>query len=161
MILHDLSKLSPSEFTPYANHFFGNSSKHFDEAWKHHYENNDHHIEYWKGEMVPIEALMEIIADWFAASLAYSHSWPIDGHWEWVEHHLATKEDVIHPVSFHFLCGLLVILGYEQSVLKALSVQHSTASSYDWEGTCSIINSSNAASGAKFRELFAFASLSS
>jgi len=49
---HDLSKYSAAEFTQYRNHFYPCADEEVDEkafnlAWKHHYENNDHHWEHW------------------------------------------------------------------------------------------------------------------
>ena len=62
-ITHDLSKLRPSEFFPYARHFYGDISKgrdktgaydptqtnnpEFERAWLHHQRRNDHHWQYW------------------------------------------------------------------------------------------------------------------
>ena len=116
-------------------------------------------MEYWNKQFIPIEALMEMVADWFAASLAYSSTWPINGHWEWVQHHLATKEEEIHPVSFQFICGILVVLGYERSVMAALSINHPHASKFDWEAACSIVNELQPSQGENFRELFEIASV--
>lgn len=69
-LLHDASKLKPSEWMPYANYFYGgpwpdwNQAKHqcpgypygrtrqgveseFDVAWLHHQKRNKHHWQYW------------------------------------------------------------------------------------------------------------------
>lgn len=51
MLMHDLSKFQPCEFFAYASHFHGkNRDLKNDPAWaaalKHHFENNDHHPEF-------------------------------------------------------------------------------------------------------------------
>jgi hypothetical protein len=88
---HDLSKLLPCEFIPYAIWFYGeygikvtqqyskemiedmklkNSSlylKHkeyeeqFNKAWEHHYKHNKHHEDYWQGKDMPYIYLMQLI----------------------------------------------------------------------------------------------------
>lgn len=73
LIVHDLSKLRPDEFFPYALYFYGDKPKdivewscyyspivletaeavqrkrqsQFDKAWLHHQNRNDHHWQYW------------------------------------------------------------------------------------------------------------------
>ena len=49
LVVHDLSKFSPSEFAAYARNFYGDRSDPygFDRAWLHHQNRNDHHWEYW------------------------------------------------------------------------------------------------------------------
>jgi len=76
-ITHDLSKLNPKEFIPYAEWFYGyhgiklekeynheqlnngmscisnnylECKRNFDKAWEHHYQNNHHHWDYWLDE---------------------------------------------------------------------------------------------------------------
>ena len=71
-ITHDLSKLSSSEFFPYAKYFYLSKDefkKEFEKAWEHHYKNNPHHWQYWlapNGEPQPMskEAIEQMIADW-------------------------------------------------------------------------------------------------
>ena len=45
----------------------------FEKAWKHHYENNPHHPEYWIKDGVPtdmeIEYIVEMACDWIAMSI--------------------------------------------------------------------------------------------
>lgn len=70
---HDLSKYGEEEFLPYAEHFYGKmkgvkDDPAFEKAWKHHYENNSHHPEHWKGEEMPFEYIIEMICDWWAFS---------------------------------------------------------------------------------------------
>lgn len=84
-IVHDLSKFLPSEFVPYANHFFGNKikdedeDKDFEKAWFYHQKRNKHHWQYW---IMPLDKnglkiitmdepyLTEMICDWVGAEKA-------------------------------------------------------------------------------------------
>jgi hypothetical protein len=94
LIVHDWTKFTPAEWTPYVNRFFGNGgykpspnskgynhqlnkgqNTAFDEAWKHHWQNNPHHPEYWnKGTDVaiymPVTYTREMVADWCGAGFA-------------------------------------------------------------------------------------------
>ena len=97
-IVHDMSKLLPSEFVPYARHFYGNGgdiktgrdkSGHysagnmgdapFDYAWLLHQKRNKHHWQWWllplddggtKYFTMPQKAIKEMIADWVGAGIA-------------------------------------------------------------------------------------------
>jgi hypothetical protein len=102
-LLHDLSKFLPSEFIPYANHFYGEGQKGiregrnktgyykptntgdkaFDFAWFLHQKRNRHHWQFWilpkdKGgiKILPIEEpyLTEMLCDWIGAGKAQGHS---------------------------------------------------------------------------------------
>lgn len=76
---HDLSKLRPSEFFPYAEKFFSGDyayrylyvEQRFEEAWNHHQKRNRHHWDYWvnsSGMPIPIpkKYILQMIADWRA-----------------------------------------------------------------------------------------------
>lgn len=69
---HDESKFSEEEFEPYAQKWFGDKKETFEyeEAWKHHYMNNEHHPEYWLGEDMPLIYILEMICDWGSFSIA-------------------------------------------------------------------------------------------
>lgn len=69
---HDESKFSEEEFEPYAQKWFGDKKKTFEyeEAWKHHWQNNEHHPEYWLGEDMPLIYILEMICDWGSFSIA-------------------------------------------------------------------------------------------
>jgi hypothetical protein len=101
-LVHDLSKLRPSEFLPYAEHFYGRKArqwrrdetgyykptntgdKAFDRAWFWHQARNDHHWQYWvfpddggKSSIVlPMsrKARLEMICDWRGAGRAPGHA---------------------------------------------------------------------------------------
>lgn len=68
---HDASKFSEEEFEPYAQKWFNNSGKtlEYEEAWKHHWMNNEHHPEYWLGEDMPYIYILEMICDWGSFSI--------------------------------------------------------------------------------------------
>lgn len=104
-IKHDLSKFYPSEFTPYAEFFYGKNSgiynksckkngyckpaltgdSSFDFAWFLHCKRNKHHWQWWvipdkKGgcKALPIQEpyLTEMLCDWIGAGKAQGHSSP-------------------------------------------------------------------------------------
>ena len=111
LLVHDLSKFSPSEFGPYKRRFFGGgpSSPDFKRAFDLHVRRNQHHWEYWLIERsrytcyghdilswtdktgrftaldMPDEVVREMVADWLAASRAYDGRWPTDECWPWAE----------------------------------------------------------------------------
>ena len=68
---HDDSKFSEPEFEPYAQKWFGNGEKtlEYEEAWKHHWMNNEHHPEFWLGEDMPLIYILEMICDWGSFSI--------------------------------------------------------------------------------------------
>jgi len=98
-IIHDWSKLLPSEFFPYAEHFYGRTSKGiktgrdetgyykptdtgdkaFDFAWLLHQKRNKHHWQWWilpedEGGIIVMEMFvryrLEMLCDWFGAGRA-------------------------------------------------------------------------------------------
>ena len=68
---HDDSKFSEEEFEPYARHFYGSKDNdlEFEEAWKHHWMNNEHHPEFWLGEDMPYIYILEMLCDWGSFSI--------------------------------------------------------------------------------------------
>lgn len=99
LIIHDYSKFSRAEWTPYVNRFFGGRAgvedkaldpQEFHEAWRHHYTHNPHHWEYWclgtKIDPMPWPYVREMIADWLGAGRG------IAGHWDLTEWYNSTKE---------------------------------------------------------------------
>ena len=87
VLKHDETKYWESEFEPYRKYFYpantseGKENKAvvdmFNEAWKHHYEHNDHHPEYWVENDIPskmsTEAALEMICDWIAMSIKFNN----------------------------------------------------------------------------------------
>lgn len=85
--MHDYSKYSKEEWDPYRRYFYPineNEKKAAEEdmniAWKHHYENNDHHWEHWKNNVdkMPIRAVIEQCADWIAMSKYFKNGTALD-----------------------------------------------------------------------------------
>lgn len=68
---HDDSKFSEEEFEPYAQKWFNNSGKTlgYEQAWEHHWMNNEHHPEHWLGEDMPYIYILEMICDWGSFSI--------------------------------------------------------------------------------------------
>jgi hypothetical protein len=79
LLLHDLSKFSPTEFPTYRQKFYGSENEEqppqaaWDLAWLHHLHHNAHHPEFWmiEGRPVPMpeECVREMVADWWAVSI--------------------------------------------------------------------------------------------
>ena len=75
---HDESKFGEEEFEPYAQKFYkqdeyGKPLEYipgWDEAWKHHWMNNEHHPEFWLGEDMPYIYILEMLCDWGSFSIA-------------------------------------------------------------------------------------------
>lgn len=93
LLIHDYTKFSKAEWAPYVERFFnGNSGKEdktydpdsFKEAWKHHWQNNPHHWEYWAkfdGQLavpMPVAYIREMVADWIGAGRAITGKWGIE-----------------------------------------------------------------------------------
>jgi hypothetical protein len=89
-IIHDLSKFTPAEFFPYAEHFYGGSEDDtaINEAFKTHIGRNKHHYQYWTKEVynlkqphgsitipvpMPEKYVREMVADWIGAGKAYGN----------------------------------------------------------------------------------------
>lgn len=75
---HDESKFSEEEFEAYAQKFYGKQDINgrpleyvpgYDEAWKHHWMNNEHHPEHWLGEDMPYIYILEMLCDWGSFSI--------------------------------------------------------------------------------------------
>jgi hypothetical protein len=83
-LLHDWSKFLPSQWIPYARHFYGGqrtetSETAFDLAWLSHQHHSPHHWQYWVlladsgGQKVlpmPLRYRKEMLADWIGAGKA-------------------------------------------------------------------------------------------
>ena len=69
---HDESKFSEEEFEAYAQHFYGSKDNdfEFDEVWKHHWMNNEHHPEFWLGKDMPYIYILEMLCDWGSFGIA-------------------------------------------------------------------------------------------
>jgi len=76
---HDESKFSKAEFEPYREYYYPTDKEKkkvkddtpFEIAWRHHYEHNPHHPNYWKGRDMSKVFILEMLCDWFAMSKHY------------------------------------------------------------------------------------------
>ena len=92
-LLHDLSKLLPSEWTPYNDYFYkgGRNEGALDLAWLLHQKRNPHHWQYWVllkddgsvvAQKMPLKYVKEMVADWCGAGIAITGRLEV---WEWYE----------------------------------------------------------------------------
>lgn len=123
LIVHDLSKLLPSEFFPYAEKFFvgdtrprkmhePGSDDRFDVAWMHHIHMNKHHFQWWvrigkDGKLKPMKMpkryALEMVADWVGAGMAQGQR-DRKNVWEW---YIANQDSIVlHPVTRVMVEGL-------------------------------------------------------
>ena len=104
LLIHDWSKLLPSEWFPYANYFYGKGNKKlFDRAWNYHIKRNKHHWQYWvlsydngsvKCLEMPEKYIYEMVADWMGAGRAIHGYWDIS---EWYENNKHKMK--LHPLT--------------------------------------------------------------
>ena len=123
LIMHDLSKFSPTEFWESVKYYKGTSSpipacksvNGYSLAWQHHKGRNPHHYEYWtdnydKGTTLikmPYKYVMEMMVDWFAAGRTYQgKSFNFESQYEWWQNKKASKpaihEDTIELIDFFY-----------------------------------------------------------
>jgi len=110
LVIHDWSKLTPSEWRPYVLSFYGpwkyaDRPPHvvaaFDRAWLHHQHVNPHHWQHWvlredsgavKRLEMPEHFAREMVADWMGAGRA------ITGRWETAEWYAKNRDKIeMHP----------------------------------------------------------------
>lgn len=93
MLLHDISKFRPREWSPYAFTFYNkdgfgryNETIDFNYAWNSHQKTNKHHWQYWvlqedSGKTIclpiPKKYILEMIADWMGAGKAITGEWEV------------------------------------------------------------------------------------
>lgn len=127
LVIHDWSKLTPAEWGPYVNKFYGNWGSvdslgeadrvkarvdaAFDAAWLHHIHNNPHHWQHWvlkedsggtKYLPMPYKFVCEMVADWMGAGRAITGKWDVMG---WYERN--AKRIQLHPKTRKQVEGLL------------------------------------------------------
>jgi hypothetical protein len=136
LIIHDMSKFLPSEFSAYREYFYPTEKyanidskieKDFAYAWLKHQNRNDHHWSYWiqrdsirKGssygnpfdEEEPLEmttsAILEMVADWLGFYRTYNGSWPKNS-WPWLKDNY--REIKIHQITRIKIEELLISFG--------------------------------------------------
>ena len=94
LLIHDWSKLTPAEWTPYVHSFYGEGpptpevEAAFDRAWLHHQHRNPHHWQHWllreddgdtKALVMPESLAREMVADWMGAGRAITGKWDVGG----------------------------------------------------------------------------------
>lgn len=91
LVIHDWSKLSPAEWTPYVASFYGPERTPavraaFEAAWLHHQHRNPHHWQHWllqedDGDLktlpMPEHFIREMVADWMGAGRAITGKWEV------------------------------------------------------------------------------------
>jgi hypothetical protein len=124
LLVHDLSKLGPSEAPHYGRRLFGANDDPvgFALAWNHHQNMNRHHWEHWipRGkhmrdslpgdgrEPLPMteRAVREMAADWIGARRAYEGVWPTSmREWPWLVKNFHKVR--LHPESRRILDGVM------------------------------------------------------
>jgi hypothetical protein len=118
LIIHDYSKFSKAEWTPYVNRFFGGRAgiedksqdpQEFHRAWLHHLHHNPHHWEHWitPAHMsdpleMPEHFVREMIADWLGAGKGITGSWDLT---EWYEK--TESRHILHPATKEYVRVLM------------------------------------------------------
>jgi len=112
LIKHDWTKLTCAEFPAYSAFFYNKTykkltieeskgiNKAFQTAFRHHWEHNDHHWEYWGALGYPVEmpenALREMVADWAGAGRAIKGKWEFA---DWYEDQKKLGKMQLHPAT--------------------------------------------------------------
>lgn len=92
LVIHDWSKLTPAEWTPYVRSFYGPQPRTdatkgaFDAAWLRHQHRNPHHWQHYllredSGKLktlpIPEKFVREMVADWMGAGRAITGKWEV------------------------------------------------------------------------------------
>lgn len=145
--MHDKSKYSPDEFSQYADHWFGKiengkrvkkdeHSPEYDSAWKHHYENNPHHEEYWgKDKDMPYSCILEMICDWWSFSFKKGDLYEIISFWHdkrgeksvyMSEKTMKTIDNILEIIALHLQKYSNIDLNSLSEALKNITLTEST-----------------------------------
>ena len=108
-IVHDWTKLLPSEFIDYSRHYYGAeyTETAYQKAWNLHKRRNKHHWQYWVGEdgipsEIPKIYLVEMVCDWTAAGKSKPDGIGTKAWYEKFGHKM-----VLHPKSRELLEELI------------------------------------------------------
>lgn len=103
LVIHDWSKFTKAEWTPYVNSFYGAAGRTpevraaFDAAWLHHQHHNPHHWQHWVLQeddgavllvAMPEPLVREMVADWMGAGRA------ITGRWEAAQWYVSNRKKI-------------------------------------------------------------------
>lgn len=123
LIIHDYSKFSRAEWTPYVESFYSGRPREetkelFQQGWLHHLHNNPHHWLHWvlmnedgfcTAFEMPESLVREMVADWMGAGRAITGNWDIK---EWFGNnygkmllHYKTRE-LVHTIVTDVLTKL-------------------------------------------------------
>ena len=129
LLIHDWTKLMPSELPHYQRQFFGdaNDPAGFIRCWLHHQNRHEHHWEYWiprtghnrctppYPDMQPIPmtevAVREMVADWMGAGRAYTGAWPNVALWGWWQSNIDKIKPHLHRTTMRRLNSVLRHIG--------------------------------------------------
>lgn len=150
LVIHDWSKLTPSEWRPYVRQFYNpDGSKRdarradggydlaeqpyeFQRAWLGHQRRNKHHWQAWvllgdNGQRIPIEMprryVREMVADWIGAGRAIAGTWDPR---PWYEKNAGLM--VLHPATREAVATLLARCGTHVGGEPAVSQKDPVAS---------------------------------
>jgi hypothetical protein len=120
-IIHDLSKFTPTEWTPYVHTFYKPDgtrqcveTDEFKFAWNSHQKKNKHHWQYWvlrmdDGETIALEMpekyVLEMVADWCGAGMAITGKMEV---WNWFEKN--KDKMILHPKTKSRVTSLITTL---------------------------------------------------
>jgi hypothetical protein len=116
-LLHDLSKLLPDEWLPYARYFYGKdmgwnrrvAERAFNAAWLRHQHRNPHHHQHWRLRMddgdtqllpMPDALVREMLADWRGAGRAITGKADIT---PWLEESVANGRIELNRMTWVWL----------------------------------------------------------
>ena len=108
LLVHDWSKLSPSEFFTYRKRYVLNNcpDEEWDRAWLHHVHQDPHHWQHWilddKVLYMPETYVREMVADFLGAGRSYTGSWDIQ---PWINSE--SHKFRLHPRSLVYLAKVL------------------------------------------------------
>lgn len=127
LLVHDMSKFSPTEFWESVKYYKGDSSpipeckkiNGFSYAWQHHKGRNPHHYEYWTDNYdigmtlipMPYKYVCEMMADWFAAGRTYQgKEFTVKSQCDWWEWKKTTKP-AIHEATIDLIDHIFMYIG--------------------------------------------------
>lgn len=119
LLMHDMSKFSPTEFFESIKYYQGSSSpipvcksiNGYSESWQHHKGRNPHHYEYWTDNYdsgmtlipMPWKYVTEMMADWLAAGRTYQgKNFTFSGQCDWWKNKKKSNPS-IHPRTIELL----------------------------------------------------------
>jgi hypothetical protein len=125
LLIHDLSKFSHDEWTPYVNRFYrgADNKSQFYKALMHHYASNPHHWNFWVDEItgrpnsMPIYYIKEMVADWMGAGKVQTGRY--DNVVEWYSKN--QNKIQLHPITRVIVENL--IPGWEQHCNNLFSIK--------------------------------------